>query len=143
VTFPRHAERFALAPQAQPWRQWYGLRRWRNRAAAQLRREPLCAQCLAGGKVVAAQVADHHPPHRGDWNAFRLGPLQSLCFDCHKRKWADDSHGYHCDIGDDGMPIDASHPFNQGGCVQHAPTADEVVDIARDLVRCAQDVRST
>jgi hypothetical protein len=72
---------------------------------------------------------------RGDWNAFRLGPLQSLCFDCHKRKWADDSHGYHCDIGDDGMPIDASHPFNQGGLVQHAPTDDVVVDIARDLVR--------
>jgi 5-methylcytosine-specific restriction endonuclease McrA len=101
-----------LAPQSQPWRSWYGLRRWRNRAADQIRREPLCAQCLADGRIIPANVADHNPPHNGVWNAFRLGPLQSLCFDCHKRKWANDAHGYRCDIGDDGLPVDPNHPFN-------------------------------
>jgi hypothetical protein len=100
------------SPHLAPWRQWYGLQRWRRRAAHQLIREPLCAPCLALGRVELAQVADHNPPHKGDWNAFRLGPLQSLCFQCHKRKWADDIHGFNCDIGDDGFPIDARHPFN-------------------------------
>jgi hypothetical protein len=28
---------------------WYGLERWRQRAKAQLRSEPLCALCLAMG----------------------------------------------------------------------------------------------
>lgn len=102
-----------LPPQSLPWRQWYGLQRWRRRAAHQLKLEPLCAACLAQGLVTPAQVADHDPPHRGDWNAFRLGRLQSLCFDHHKRKWADDAHGFRCDIGDDGLPTDANHPFNR------------------------------
>jgi hypothetical protein len=39
--------------------------------------------------------------------------LQSLCRDCHNRKWASDRHGYRCDIGDDGLPLDKNHPFNQ------------------------------
>jgi hypothetical protein len=37
---------------------------------------------------------------QGDWNALRLGPLQSLCAECHSRKWADDRHGYRSDIGE-------------------------------------------
>ena len=102
-------------PQSLRWRQWYGLQRWRRRAAHQLKLEPLCAACLDQGKVIAAQVADHNPPHRGDWNQFRLGPLQSLCVDCHNRKWADDQHGYRCDIDASGLPIDANHPFNRQG----------------------------
>ena len=63
--------------------------------------------------ITAATIADHDPPHKGDWNAFRRGPLQSLCVDCHKGKWADDKRGYRCDIGDDGLPIDPNHPFNR------------------------------
>jgi 5-methylcytosine-specific restriction protein A len=99
--------------QSQPWRTWYSLQRWRRRAHHQLRIEPLCAACLEVGRITAATIADHHPPHKGDWNAFRLGPLQSLCMDCHKRKFADDRHGYRCDIGDDGTPVDQRHPFNR------------------------------
>jgi 5-methylcytosine-specific restriction enzyme A len=103
----------ANPPQSLPWREWYGLLRWKKRARHQLKIEPLCAACLKQGRITLATVADHDPPHRGDWNRFRLGPLQSLCFDCHKRKSADDIHGYRCDIGDDGLPIDPNHPFNQ------------------------------
>jgi hypothetical protein len=40
--------------------------------------------------------------------------LQSLCRECHQGKWADDRLGYSCDIGDDGFPTDANHPFNRG-----------------------------
>jgi hypothetical protein len=34
---------------------WYGLNRWRAAARAQLRTEPLCAACLAKGKVTAGR----------------------------------------------------------------------------------------
>jgi 5-methylcytosine-specific restriction protein A len=104
-----------LPPQAQPSASWYGLQRWRKRAAHQMRTHPLCAQCAADGRVTAASVADHNPPHNGDWNAFRLGPLQSLCADCHGRKRGNDTRGYRSAIGDDGLPIDPNHPFNRGG----------------------------
>jgi hypothetical protein len=33
--------------------------------------------------------------------------------DCHKRKWVDDAHGYSAAISDDGLLIDANHPFNK------------------------------
>ena len=102
----------AANPAAQPWRTWYTLQRWRRRAKHQLRLEPLCALCLKQGRLTPATIADHDPPHRGDWNAFRLGPLQSLCRACHQGKWADDHHGYSSVIDDDGFPLDPRHPFN-------------------------------
>ena len=45
--------------------------------------EPLCQLCLEAGRVTPAAVADHIEPHRGDFAAFRLGQLRSLCADCH------------------------------------------------------------
>lgn len=55
---------------------------WRKRRAAHLSGEPLCRMCLANGRVVAATVADHIVPHRGD-RALFMGALQSLCVHCH------------------------------------------------------------
>jgi 5-methylcytosine-specific restriction protein A len=85
------------------------------KAHHQLRIEPLCALCLERNPVTPATIADHHPPHKGDWNAFRLGPLRSLCADCHNRQWAIDARGYRSDIRDDGFPLDPRHPFNARG----------------------------
>jgi len=45
----------------------------------QLQRGPLCAMCLAEGKVVAARIADHIEPHHNDPIRFWNGKLQSLC----------------------------------------------------------------
>jgi 5-methylcytosine-specific restriction endonuclease McrA len=56
---------------------------WKRRRQHQLRIQPLCAICLKRGVVVPATVADHVAPHNGNWNAFRLGELQSLCVHCH------------------------------------------------------------
>lgn len=93
---------------------WYDLQHWRRRRRHQLQIEPLCAQCAKAGRITPATVADHIEAHKGDWNKFRLGKLQSLCADCHKRKWADDAHGYISNmIGDDGFPLDKRHPFNK------------------------------
>jgi 5-methylcytosine-specific restriction enzyme A len=100
-------------PAAQlPWRDWYGLQRWKRRAHHQLLTEPLCRSCRDRGRIAPASIADHVVPHRGNWNAFRLGALQSLCADCHKGKWATDRRGYRSDIGRDGLPTDPRHPFN-------------------------------
>ena len=73
-----------VAPWKDHWRSWYALERWRVRRAAQIRKEPLCAFCLTRGVVTPARVADHIVSHRGDWNAFMFGRLQSLCSHCHE-----------------------------------------------------------
>jgi 5-methylcytosine-specific restriction protein A len=122
--------RIANPAQSLNWRQWYGLLAWKKRQRYQLQAHPLCAACMRAHRVTAATIADHDPPHKGDWNAFRLGPLQSLFVDCHKGKWADDRRGYSCDIGADGYPIDPRHPFNRRGTVQRTsdggPAAGEL-----------------
>jgi 5-methylcytosine-specific restriction enzyme A len=75
---------------------------------------PLCKMCLARGLVVAAQVADHVIPHKGNYNLFWFGELQSLCTDCHNRdKQQIERKGYTTDIGKDGWPTDQRHPANK------------------------------
>jgi len=84
-----HARNLAPA-QTLPWRSWYNLQSWRKRARHQLQIKPLCALCEEQGRVTPATIADHHPRHGGDYNKFRLGPLRSLCRDCHQGVWAVD-----------------------------------------------------
>jgi hypothetical protein len=52
-------------------------------AGTNLQTEPLCRIYLEAGRVVPATVADHIESHRGDYNAFGLGQLRSLCAECH------------------------------------------------------------
>jgi 5-methylcytosine-specific restriction enzyme A len=118
--------RIANPAESLPWRAWYGLWFWKKRQRHQMRIEPLCAECLKAGRVTAATIADHNPPHGGVWNAFRLGPLQSLCVDCHQGKWANDRRGYSCSIGDDGFPVDPKHPFNVRRPSDGGPAAGEL-----------------
>lgn len=73
----------AARRQAKPWRAWYATPAWRARRAEQLAREPLCARHLKRGDVVAATVANHVTPHRGDWALFIGGKLESVCKPCH------------------------------------------------------------
>ena len=68
---------------ARPWRGWYSSTAWRRRRAGQLKRQPLCERHLALGQVVAATVANHRQPHRGDWTLFIEGDLESVCKACH------------------------------------------------------------
>jgi 5-methylcytosine-specific restriction enzyme A len=107
-----HARNLAPA-QTLPWRSWYNLQSWRKRARHQLQIKPLCALCEEQGRVTPATIADHHPRHGGDYNKFRLGPLRSLCRDCHQGVWAVDKRGYSHAVGVDGYPLDARHPFNR------------------------------
>lgn len=87
--------------------------RWRRRRLAQLRREPLCAFCARRGLTVAASVADHITPHRGDRRLFE-GPLQSLCKPCHDScKQQQERSGFHRGHGLDGAPLDPQHPWHR------------------------------
>ena len=96
-----------------PRRTWYGLALWKTRRAYQLRIEPLCCLCEAEGRITGATIADHFPPHDGDYNAFVLGPLRSLCAACHDQLQGFQHRGYSLEIGLDGYPIDERHPFNR------------------------------
>src|SRR5262245_57330676 len=96
------------------WDRFYKTARWQRLRKLQLRRHPLCRFCLERGIVTAANVVDHVTPHRGDWNAFVIGELQSLCDPCHKStKRQIELRGYRTDIGLDGYPTDPNHPFHR------------------------------
>jgi 5-methylcytosine-specific restriction protein A len=101
-----------LAPaQTMKVRDWYSLQRWRRRAKHQLRADPLCCLCMAKGVISPATVADHSPPHGGDYNQFLRGPIRSLCAPCHNGLQPAFRHsGFKCDIGEDGYPVDPKHP---------------------------------
>lgn len=93
-------------------RDWYQLGRWKAKRKFQMREHPLCARCLEKGLVVPAVIADHVTPHKGNWNEFWLGALQSLCRNCHESgKKYEEKRGFRSDIGEDGFPMDGTHPF--------------------------------
>lgn len=95
----------------RPWLKWYDTKRWIRRARMQKRLHSLCAMCLEKGLVVACEVADHIEPHRGDYQKFFFGALQSLCWPCHsKEKQQIERRGYTTNIGLDGWPTDERHP---------------------------------
>ena len=97
-------------PHAPHIHRWYCTASWARRRAYQLRVEPLCRLCLEVGRVTPATVADHVVPHRGDFTAFRLGQLRSLCADCHNR--LDRTNGPRAPVREDGTPSDPRHPWN-------------------------------
>jgi 5-methylcytosine-specific restriction endonuclease McrA len=94
----------------------YGNRRWVKRALNHRRENPLCVMCLEEGLIVAVEVVDHVVPHRGNYQMFWHGKLQSLCKSCHDgRKQQVDKRGFYTDIGVDGFPTDSKHPFWKAG----------------------------
>jgi 5-methylcytosine-specific restriction protein A len=98
---------------AAAWHNWYGLKAWKARRAAQLFEHPTCRMCEATGRLVSANVADHVIPHKGDEVLFWHGELQSLCQPCHDAGKARQERGgwdSACDL--DGWPIDPNHPSN-------------------------------
>lgn len=95
-------------------RDWPQLNVHRKRAKHQLREQPFCALCLQSGCAVIATIADHVEPHRGDWNSFRLGKLQSLCKPHHDgAKRFLELNGFSNAVGLDGFPTDPRHPIYQ------------------------------
>jgi len=72
--------------------------------------------CLAQGRTTPGEVADHIERVAGDYNRFRLGRLQTLCWSCHEiGKKGIEARGFDKTIGADGWPIDPRHPVNRAG----------------------------
>jgi 5-methylcytosine-specific restriction protein A len=91
---------------------WRNVPAWRRREKRHLEDRPLCAWCLAQGRITVAVIADYAaPPYDG--REFRFGALQSLCGSCHDHKTTPNELGYVLDIGLDGYPVDPLHPFNR------------------------------
>jgi hypothetical protein len=94
------------------WSAWYNLAGWQHRRNYQLQVEPLCRMCKQDGKIEPATCVDHITPHRGNYNLFVLGELQSLCGVHHnKTKKFIEQHGFDPAVGVDGLPIDPRHPI--------------------------------
>ena len=89
----------------ETWHHFYG-GYWQRRRRLQLLEHPLCKFCADGGVVTRASVVDHVEPHRGDWNKFVLGDLQSLCKRCHDSiKQRHEQTGVSA-VDADGWPLD-------------------------------------
>jgi hypothetical protein len=90
---------------------FYFTPRWRKRSRAQLRQNPMCRFCAFEGRSTLAKVADHVRAHKGDWNEFATGELQSLCKDCHNKiKAVVERIGYRPGFDKYGVPLDSAHP---------------------------------
>lgn len=77
------------------WLPLYGTSRWKGIRKAQLRREPLCAVCMAQQRLTPATVCDHITPHQGDLELFHdPNNWQSLCTSCHCSKTAREDGGF-------------------------------------------------
>lgn len=110
---PSHINDSAAAPRSESQR-WYNLRRWYARRKHQLRVQPFCVYCAREGYTVAATVADHIIPHRGDPKKFWTGALQSMCAYHHNAyKKSEEIRGYSREIGLDGYPVDPRHPISR------------------------------
>jgi 5-methylcytosine-specific restriction endonuclease McrA len=97
-----------------PYQEFYNTGFWKRRRRLQMKMHPLCKLCADGGVVTPARVADHVKPHKGDWNLFALGELQSLCVDCHNsRKKIIEERGHDITVDAHGWPTDPRHPANR------------------------------
>ena len=91
-------------------RRLYDSRHWRARRKQQLKRHPLCEECLKQNRVTAASEVHHTVKHHGDITLFRLNPIESLCGLCHRQR---DGRGFSTEIGPDGWAVDDQHPANR------------------------------
>jgi len=110
-------KRQRIRPWEDNWRSWYQLEVWRKKRRRQLQSFPLCAICLKSGIVTPATIADHILEHKGNWNEFLNGKLQSLCSNCHESgKDFLTKHGRPRPIyGADGYPIQTLNIEARGG----------------------------
>jgi len=67
-----------------PWRAWYGLKRWKDIRWDVLVRDLFtCQFCGHMERDTSLLVCDHVDPHRGDPVKFWNGPFETLCQQCH------------------------------------------------------------
>lgn len=96
---------------ANQYKRLYDTARWRKHRRHHLSQHPLCEKCRDKGHTVAAEVAHHLTPHKGNLVLFYTGKLQSLCRACHDDITQNEERSGHSnEIGEDGWPTDNNHP---------------------------------
>ena len=109
-------------PEAAEYRKLYQTKAWRIlREQALLRdgyrcQHKRCGVTLKRGRADPRSAVVHHlKPHKGEHDLFfDLDNLQAVCWTCHSGDiQSAEARGYDTQIGDDGWPIDPSHPGRQ------------------------------
>ena len=94
----------------RPWQHLYN-GAWRRARAQFLFEHPLCWMCEQDKRLVAAQVVDHDPPHKGDpakfWDESTWRPLCKPHHDSTKQKQERTGRIVGCDAS--GTPLDPNH----------------------------------
>src|ERR1700691_5431211 len=99
----------------KPYDHLYHNKRWRDLAAACIRRAPLCCDPHKIGCHAPAKVADHIEDHHGSEQLFwKFDNLQSMCKSCHSRKTGE-SHGRGGRNIEDLSPLDANGRIRGNG----------------------------
>jgi 5-methylcytosine-specific restriction protein A len=108
------AARNYRSAEAVAWRRLYSTSRWRALRAEQLRIMPIC-EMDHGFAVVAATVANHRIPHKGDEVLFfDPGNLQSVCKPHHDGViQRTERAGFSPAVDASGYPTDPNHPANR------------------------------
>lgn len=50
------------------------------------KRGKLCERCLSKGKLTLGNTVNHTNPDWEDWESFKRGPFEIMCYICHKRQ---------------------------------------------------------
>jgi 5-methylcytosine-specific restriction endonuclease McrA len=102
---------------AEQYRALYATPTWARLRKIKLAQDPLCERCLADGRgTIAATVAHHRRPHRGDPALFYdIENLEAVCKECHDTSCArEDGKGFSTAVdATTGWPTDPRHPANR------------------------------
>ena len=83
----RLRRRYERTEQRRKDQRFYMRKAWKRARGAKLNRQPLCEECAANGRTVAATEVHHVVERKTDHDrAYDLSNLQSLCKRCHARK---------------------------------------------------------
>lgn len=99
----------------------YNTSAWKKLRAIKIASNPLCEACEKRGKFVSSKHVDHIKSIKSGGDPFpELSGLMALCHSCHSVKTnARDKAGgsgiAFPGCGVDGLPIDPSHSFYEGG----------------------------
>ena len=83
---PQAVREYNRYARSEDSKKFYNSTAWRRLAKAQLKREPLCSECMRNGRVCPAEIADHIKPIADGGARLDFDNLQSLCRACHNKK---------------------------------------------------------